>query len=96
MNYKSICIFICICPWYKNHTRTVCRNLLQWSFPGDTSVKNLSANAGDTRGTGLISGLGGSPGAENDNPRQHSCLDNSMDREPGGLQSMGSQRVRHN
>ena len=99
MNYKSICIFTCICPWYKNYTRTICRNLLHWSFPGGTSVKNLSANAGDTgdtRGTGFISGLERSPGAENDNPCQHSCLDKSMDREPGELQSMWSQRVRHN
>ena len=28
-------------------------------------------------------------------PLQYSCLENSMDREPGGLQSIGSQRVRH-
>ena len=27
---------------------------------------------------------------------QYSCLENSMDIGPGGLQSMGSQRVRHN
>ena len=31
----------------------------------------------------------------NGNPVQYSCLENSMDGEPGGLQSMGSQRVRH-
>ena len=30
----------------------------------------------------------------NDNPLQCSCLGNPMDREPGGLQSMRSQRVR--
>ena len=33
-------------------------------------VKNLPANAGDTRGTGLISGLGRSPGGRNGNPLQ--------------------------
>ena len=27
---------------------------------------------------------------------QYISLENSSDREPGGLQSMGSQRVRHN
>ena len=27
---------------------------------------------------------------------QYSCLENSMDKELGRLQSMGSQRVRHN
>ena len=26
----------------------------------------------------------------------HSCLKNSMVEEPGGLQSMGSQKIRHN
>ena len=35
-------------------------------------------------------------GVGNGNPLQYSSLENSMDREePGGLQSMGSQRVRH-
>ena len=40
-------------------------------------VKNLLANVGDT---GLIPGLGRSPGGGNDNPLQHLCLENSMDR----------------
>ena len=40
-------------------------------------VKNLPANAGDL---GLIPGLGGSPGEENGNPLQFSCLENPMDR----------------
>ena len=35
------------------------------------------------------------PGEGNGNPLQYSCLDNTME-EPGGLQSMVSQRVRHN
>ena len=56
-------------------------------------VKNLSAMK-DT--LGLIPGLGRSPGEENGSPLQYSCLENSMDRGPGGLQSMGSQRVGHN
>jgi len=43
-------------------------------------VKNLPAKAGDTRNTGLIPGSGRSPGEENGNPLQYSCLDNSMDR----------------
>ena len=41
-------------------------------------------------------GLGRSPGEGNGNPLQYSCLENPMDtEEPGGLQSMGSQRVGH-
>ena len=34
-------------------------------------------------------------GEINGNPLQYSCLENSMDRGACGLQSMGSQRVRH-
>ena len=46
---------------------------------------------------GSIPGLGRFPGEENGNPLQYSCLENPMNRgEPGGLQSMGSQRVGHN
>ena len=44
---------------------------------------------------GWIPGSGRSPGAENGNPLQYTCPGNSMDREPGRLQSMRSQRVRH-
>ena len=46
-------------------------------FPGGSAVKNLPANAGDT---GLIPGLGRSPGEGNGNPLQYFCLENSMDR----------------
>ena len=53
-------------------------------------VEHLPVNAGDTDS---IPGLGRPP--RNFNPLQHSCLENSMDRGPGGLYSMGSQRVRH-
>ena len=58
------------------------------NFPGDSVVKNLPVNIGDT---GLIPGLGGSTGEGNSYPLQYSCLENPMDR---WLQSMGLQRVR--
>ena len=58
-------------------------------------VKNYPANAGNSRDTGSVSQLGRSPGVGNGNPPKYSCLENSMDREPGGLQSMGPKRVRH-
>ena len=54
--------------------------------------KKMVCIAGDA---GSIPGLGSSLGEENDYPLQYSCLGNPMDKEPGGLQSMGSQRVRH-
>ena len=42
-----------------------------------------------------IPGLGRSPGVGDGNPLQYSCLENPWVEKPGGLQSMGSQRVRH-
>ena len=61
--------------------------------PGGSEVKASASNEGDL---GSIPGSGRSPVEGNGNPLQYSCLENSMDREePGGLQSMGSQRVRH-
>ena len=49
-------------------------------FSHGTVVKNLPANAGDTRDVGSIPGSGRSPGEGNDSPLQYSCLGNSMDR----------------
>ena len=51
------------------------------------------ANAGATGYISLIPGPGRSSGVGNGNTLQYSSLENSMDREPGGLQSMGSHRV---
>ena len=50
---------------------------MHWGFPGVSVVKILPANEGDT---GLIPGMGRSPGEGNGNPLQYSCLGNSMDR----------------
>ena len=47
---------------------------LPWCLSG----KNLPANAGDM---GSIHGLGRSPGVENGNPLQYSCLENPIARE---------------
>ena len=47
-------------------------------------------------GRSLVRFLGRSHGVGNGNPLQYSCLRNPMEREPGGLQSMGSKRVRCN
>ena len=45
-------------------------------FPGDLDGKEPICNVGDS---GLIPGLGRSPGEGNGNPLQYSCLENSMD-----------------
>ena len=50
-------------------------------------VKNPPANAYDIRDASWIAGGG------NANSLQYSCLENPWTEEPGGLQSMGSQRA---
>ena len=59
-------------------------------FPGGSVVKHLPVNAGDM---GSTPGLGRFSGEGNDKPLQYSRLGNPMDREPGGLQLMGSQEL---
>ena len=63
------------------------------AFLGGSDDKESTCNAGDL---GLIAELGRSPGGGHGNRLQYSCLENPTEEEPGGLQSMGSQRVRHN
>ena len=65
-----------------NELRIILRSTLLSSggFPGGSVVKNSPAKAGDTGDMDLIPGSRRSPGGENGNPLQYSCLDNSMDR----------------
>ena len=56
--------------------------------PGGAGVKNLPANAGDTKDAGLVSGSGRSLGEGNGNPLQYSYLGNPMDRGAWQLQFM--------
>ena len=48
--------------------------------PNGSVVKNLPAIAQDASYSGLIPGLGISPGGGNGNPLQYSCLKNPMGR----------------
>jgi len=64
-------------------------------LPRWLSGKESTCQAGDAGDTGLIPGLGISPGKGNGNPLQYSCLENSNFQEPGTLQAMGLQKVRH-
>ena len=61
-------------------------------FPGDSDSKEFACNVGDP---GWIHQLGRSRGERNDNSLQYSCLENFIEEEPRGLQSMESQRVIH-
>ena len=63
-------------------------------FPWWSELKNLHANAGNPGDSGLIPGLGRSPGGGNGNLLQYSCLENPTDREAWrttvqGLKEMG-------
>ena len=51
--------------------------MLLKGFPGGSDSKESASNA---EYLSLIPGLGRSPGEENGNPLQYSCLENSMDR----------------
>ena len=55
-------------------------------------MKNLPAKAGDV---GLIPGSERSPGEENGNPLQYSCLENPMGRRAWQATVYGVARVRH-
>ena len=83
---SPICFLsLCVCPSYS----------ILWGFPGDSVVKNLPANSGDTRVAGLIPGSGRSPGEGTGNPLQYSCLGNPEHRRTDRLQYMESQRIIH-
>ena len=60
-----------------------------YGLPGGTVVKNPPVNVGDTRNVGSTPGSGRSPGVGNGN----SLI--PWAEEPGRLQPMESQRVRH-
>ena len=61
-------------------------------FPGGSNDKDSACNAGDL---GLIPGSGKSPGEGNGNHSNILAWRIPWTEEPGELQSMGSQRVRH-
>ena len=58
-------------------------------------LKNPPDNAGEARKVSSVPVVGRSPGVGNGNPLQYSCLENTRAEEPGGLQSIGSQRIKH-
>ena len=62
------------------------RCTLQMGLPGSSDGKESACNLGDQ---GLIPGSGKSPGEENSNPLQHSCLEISMDRGAWGATIYG-------
>ena len=64
----------------------------EFGLPWGLSGKESACNAGDVRS---FPWSGRSPGKWHGNPLQYSCLENPWTEEPGGLQSMRSQRAGH-
>ena len=64
-------------------------------FPGGLVVKNPPSNAGDSGDVGSIPMSGRSPGLGNGNLLQYFAWKNPQTEEPSRLQSLRSQRVRH-
>ena len=65
------------------------------SIPGDTSGKEPSCPCIRCKRPGFNPWVGKIPGGGPSNLLHYSCLENPWMEEPGGLQSMGSQRVKH-
>ena len=74
------------------HSRQGNNDLVNIWLPWCSDGKESSCNAGDP---GSIPGSGRSPGGGRGNPLQYSCPENPWTEGPGGLQSVGSQRVGH-
>ena len=64
--------------WPRNWTQVSCR----WTPASQVALveKDLPANAGDVKDSGLIPGSGISPGGGHGNPLQYSYLENTIDR----------------
>ena len=92
-------IFVCMCIQLLSHVQLF---VIRWTvyinthmtFPGGSVVKESTCQC---RRHGFDPWLGRSPGEENGNPLQYSCLGNSMDREAWQATVHGSsKRVGHN
>ena len=74
---KLLSLEFCRAPhWWHQYTPNSV--IFKEKVSGGSVVKNPAANAGDL---GWIPGLGRSPGEEDGNPLQYSCLGNPMNRE---------------
>ena len=76
-------------------TTNICILIIDFGivFRAPQVVKILPASAGDVRDVGSIPGLGKPLGGGHGSPLQFSCWRIPWTEEPGGLQSVGLQRV---
>ena len=75
---------------------TLCTTLCKMGFPGALVVKEPACQWRRHKRRRFNPWVGKTPWGGHGNLLQYSCLENPMVREePGGLQSVGSQRVKH-
>ena len=79
MEREGLCVWWG-CGWWDYEGHVFHLRLYVPLITGGTLVKNLLADAGDLRDTGLIPGLERYPGEGNGSPFRYSCLENSIDR----------------
>ena len=75
-----------------------CQDIQHFQYQKVFSVylpSQLPISARNAEDSGLIPGSGRSPGEGNDNPRQYSCLENSMDTGAWWATVHGVQRIGH-
>ena len=79
-------------PWlglkYNHKCPYMRKREIRWTHPGSSVGEESACTTGDL---GSIPESEKSPGEENGNPFQYSCLENPMAKHPGRLHSMGSQ-----
>ena len=96
VTYISLCMKVCIYAHVCKHNTGVfiCVSMF-WASQVVLVVKNTPGNAGEVRDVGSIPGLRRSFGGGNGNPLSILAWKIPWTEEPGGLQSIGSQRVGH-
>ena len=96
IHYIASLLSIIFCTFTKDDSSPMMTKMLNRKGPSTKSCglprwlsdKESASNAVDKRDTGSIPGSGRSPGVENGNSLQYSCLENSTDRGACGLESM--------
>ena len=90
-------VLLCKNTFYKDPNNGVInyKLIFSWASQVVLVVKNLPTNAGDAREEGSVPGSGRCPGEEMASHSSILTWKIPWTEEPGGLQSMGLQRVRY-
>ena len=81
--------------FYLSETSRIGKSIEVRELPRWLRGKETACNAGNSGDMGSIPGSGRSLGGGHGNPLQYSCLENPWSEEHGKLQSIGSQKLKH-